>query len=223
MNVITEIEKQLPVDTDIPQSGVSEVASRASEELAFWQGLKESDSIARPRLAQMWAHSGWDETQWTPGGTPWSAVFVSYLLRGSGLEPNASHYRYVSSVMEGKSPGWKAYSIPKNLGHLRLSPGDVLVKPRGSGGAPGTDEHYRTHGDVIYRIDESNRALLAGGNVGDTAKQVGKIQLDADGKPTGSLHPYVVILKRKKKDSNRLMIGGGLLLLGILFSAWRLR
>jgi len=218
MNVITEIEKDLPPVDSIPNSGVAEVPSRVAQELKFWTGLKETDGEAKPRLAQYWSGSGWQPDEWTPSGTPWSAVFISHLVRGSGFEPSASHYGYTESILSGKSPGWKAYSIPKNLSQIKLNPGDILIKPRGSGGAPGTDGHYRTHGDIVYRIDGSpGQALLVGGNVGDTAKIVGRINVDADGKPTQSLHPYVVILKREKKSGMVKYLLGAISIAGLVF------
>jgi len=208
----------------IPNSGVPEVSDRVEEELTFWTGLTETDSEAKPRLSEYWSGSGWKPDQWTPSGTPWSAVFISHQVRGSGFTPSASHYGYTESILSGKSPGWKAYSIPKNQDKIVLNTGDILIKPRGSGGAPGEDGHYSTHGDIVYRIDEENgQALLAGGNVGNTAKQVKKINIDSNGIPTQSLHPYVVILKREKKSSSvisKYLIGAISISIGTMAFLW---
>jgi len=220
MNVINEIEKDLPAVSSIPDSGVDTVPQRAAQEINFWKGLTETESSARPRLSQMWSNAGWEENDWTPSGTPWSAAFISWLLRDdSNFTPSASHYGYTEKIISGQSPGWTAYSIPKNLGILRLSPGDILIKPRGAGGAPGQSAHYKTHGDIISTLS-NNQAVLVGGNVGNTARVVGRINIDSQGKPTQSLEPYVVILKREKKSSKLIFSLGALLMVvgGFLWS-----
>jgi hypothetical protein len=201
MNVIDQIESNLPMVDAIPNSGVN-IGQRVAEELAFWRDKVETDSEARPRLAAYWENINFGD-DWTPSGTPWSAAFISYLLRGSGFVGEPSHYRYTQRVVDNESPGWVAYSIPKNLGKLRLNPGDVLIRARGSGGTPQTPEYYHTHGDLVWRLTNSE-AHLVGGNLSNTARVANKIAVDQQGRPMSALSGYKVILKKKKTGAGAM-------------------
>ena len=155
-------------------------------------------------------------TDWTPTGTPWSAAWVSHMLRGSGFAPSAAHWRYTESVISGESPGWTAYSIPNNIGGVRVEPGDVLIKPRDSG-AVGSPEYYRTHGDIVYTVGDG-KAVLVGGNLSDRVQVSASLPVD-DGGYLTSEGDYLVILKKKAADWPKWLAAGGLLGVGI----WMLR
>ncbi len=142
-------------------------------------------------LSNYWTHVGLAKSDWTADGTPWSAAFISYQLKNYGFKPAASHYMYTEQVVNGSSPNWKAYSLSK--GKSKISIGDVLVRPRGSG-EPKDKPYWYSHGDVVYKI-ESGVAYLAGGNLGDTAKIASKINLDSNGVAKDTKN-YLVILKK---------------------------
>lgn len=194
MNIIDAIEEKLGVVTSIPSSGVGSIPSRVAEELAFWKNRRETESAVQPRLGQYWENL--DFANWDPSGTPWSASFISWVLRDTGFPGNAAHFKYTQNIAEGKSPGWTAYSIPKNIGKIRLNPGDVLVRSRGSG-TPQSSEYWQTHGDVIWQVS-NGEALLVGGNLGNTAKIATRIKVDSKGAPLDGISGYKVILKKKK-------------------------
>jgi len=211
MNIIDAIEDKLPVVDSIPSSGFSLAPSRISQEISFWQGKTEAQDEAQPRLSKYWEHLSY--ANWSPTGTPWSASFISWILRDSGFPGNAAHFRYTQDIAANKADGWKAYSIPKNLSKLTLNPGDVLVRGRGSGN-PQSAEYWQTHGDVVWRVT-GGEALLVGGNLGNTAKVATRIKVDADGHPIENISGYRVILKKKKGSSVWMIallaaIGGGL-------------
>ena len=91
--------------------------------------------------------------------------------------------------MEGKSPGWEAFSIPKNKDKLVIQPGDVLIKERYDPG-----NKYATHGDVVAFV-RGNKASLVGGNVSNTAKVIGTVDLNSDGTIRNS-GKYQILLKK---------------------------
>ena len=189
------IESNLPkvsgrvVGEDLP------IQTIAQNEIDTWKGKTETSSQVYPTLQKYWQpYSWWDgSTQ-----TPWSAVYVSYILRDQGFDGSPAHVEYVKNVVNGSSWGWKAYSIPKNQGKIQLNVGDVLVKKR-------SGSNTSSHGDIVYRID-NGQALLTGGNVSNTAKIVGSINLDAKGFPVGAINDYKVILKKNAKLSPLLLI-----------------
>lgn len=210
MNAITKIERKLPAITGKIVSAPLKITSKAKSELSFWKGKTESSWGAKGRLKDYWDNTSL--RNWTATGTPWSAAFISYLLKGNNFKGQASHYQYTIDVLEGKNPGWEAFSIPKNKSKLKLSVGDVLVKPR-SGGT------YNSHGDVVVSI-KNGKAYLAGGNVSNTAKIVNAIKLNMDG-TIKDPQSYLVLLKKNpmsptKYGLNKVLAYGGFAMAGVL-------
>jgi hypothetical protein len=196
-NVITDIERELTmVQGEIPESGVGSAPHRIAKELSAWQGKTENDPTMQATLNKYWSNIGFD---WdNDPDIPWSAAFISYVV-GGDFPGEAAHRKYVENIIGSNGP-WKAYSIPKNLSKIRLSPGDVLVKPRSGG-------YGNSHGAVVYRI-ANNRAELVGGNVGNTAKIEARYSVDPQGRPASGLGDFKIILKRKKKGIGILPIVG---------------
>ena len=159
------------------------VGPRIAEDLAFWSGRTEAAPEAYEQLQKYWSHVGFRD--WTPGGTPWSASWISYQLRDQDFAGSAAHWQYVQSVIDGESPGWQAYSVPKNNGRIALQIGDVLIKPR-------SGSNTATHGDIVYKI-ENGKAYLAGGNLSDTAKTSKTITLQNG---LATIPNYQIILKK---------------------------
>ena len=199
-NIIQEYESRLRGLSQVVTSKNLPIEKRAQEELSFWRGKTETSSGARSRLATYWNHINFGS--WSPSGTPWSAAFISYILRGQ-MQGSGSHYQYVKSAMEGKG-GWRAISIPKNRGKISVSVGDVFVRPR-------SGSYTNSHGDVVYKISKG-KAYLAGGNLSDTAQTLtlplGNGQILQDG------GRYLIVLKKKPKYArsalfNKILAYGG--------------
>ena len=88
-------------------------------------------------------------------------------------------------------------------GIIRAQEGDILIRRRSGRGRNPTPYGERltdTHGDVVYEI-EGNRAILAGGNLGDTARVASRLNISVDGfyQDTGE---YEIILKKNGRVSN---------------------
>ena len=215
-NIINDLETSLPYVSEIGSSGVAKVPGRLAQELAAWDGKNEHHPEMQPRLAAYWNHI--DYGPWNPD-VPWSASFVSWIMRNTGFPESANHRTLVEEIIAGNHPQWKAYSIPKNLSVIRLSPGDILVEPRGKGAPPNdpSGDYWISHSSIVYRI-AGNRAELVGGNVGNTVKIEARIPVDAEGYPLTDLGDYKIILKREKKNGTRIAI----VLLG-LWAIWRIR
>ena len=202
-NIIDVIESELPTVQKIPNSGVPLAPSRISEEIIFWDDGErlETDEGSHARLKKYWDNIQYGS--WTPTGTAWSAAFVSFILRQTGFPGESAHFAYTQAIADGLIPGWTAYSIPKNQGNFKLSPGDVLIRPRGAG-RPKDPEYWWSHGDVVWQVGKD--AVLVGGNLGESAKVAERIPVDAKGYPLRSITRYKVILK-KKKDTNLKWLG----------------
>jgi len=193
-NVIYELEDKLgTVDQIIETTGWPLISSAVEVEYKRWKygALKETNSGAYTYLKEYWDNIG--VAEWSPSGTPWSAAFISFVLKSSGFPGSSSHRSYTRKIIEKDTP-WTAYSISKNKGKIKVGLGDVVVAARGGG----TEEDYdKTHGDVVYKIEEAGsgfKALTAGGNLGNTAKDGTPLMLDGDYNLLNA-GKYVVILK----------------------------
>lgn len=198
-NVIKKFAQDLPkpdLIAGVYGNNNSKITDFIQKELDFWKGKKEKDSGPEyERLKLYWSNIGWGTGQWTASSKPWSAAFISYVMNKTtaGFKGAPSHYKYTENVVNGLSSGWKAYSLSK--GDAKISIGDILVRPRGSGDSS-SSEYWYSHGDVVYKI-EGNTAILAGGNLGDTAKIASRINLDSNGIAKDT-KDYLVILRKVK-------------------------
>jgi len=198
---ILSIEHKLPSLSSggmIVGTGVPGLTAIAEAEHTWWEGKKETTNVGvdqpmKDKLLQYWTNVGFPQ-----GGVdgckgracPWSAAYVSYLLRDASFTGAASHVKYTKYNKDG--PSWKAFSIKKNKDKIKIQLGDILIKARyGKYTSWGS-----SHGDVIYKI-ENNKAYSSGGNVSGTAKMAQTFTLTSDGFLTNP-GKYVVILKKMK-------------------------
>ena len=189
MAKIHDIESQLPAIPKKVRSFNLSIKGEVRKAEDTWEGAKETNADVYPVLKSYWDTVGWDESDWTPSSKPWSAAFVSHLLRKYKFPGDALHMNYVERAMQGQG-GWQAFSIPKNKDKLVVAVGDVLVEPR-------SGSYTASHGDVIYNI-RSGAADLVGGNVGDTVghKSIG---LNKDG-TISDPKSYLILLKRNPQS-----------------------
>jgi len=167
--------------------GLVGLSSIVLSELAFWQGKKETTSNAYPRLKAYWENLGWTEDRWTPSSVPWSAAYISYVVRkvDPQFPQSAAHFKYSKKAKEKKG-NWSAFKT-NSAGDVRAQLGDILVMARTGG-------NRNTHGDVVYKIEGGN-AWLSGGNLGNTAKGNVTLALDAS-QNYSNYGSYEVVLKK---------------------------
>jgi len=102
--------------------------------------------------------------------TPWSAAFISFIMKSSGTQFPASgvHTTYAQKIRDGFGD-WAALD-PKTT---KIQVGDVVVQNRAGNRQRFTSTPWTglSHGDVVVSI--SNGYIEAiGGNLGDTVKMV---------------------------------------------------
>ena len=196
-------ENQLVTGRDLNISG------DVQREMDTWDGRKETHPAVMERLEAYWDNVGVEN--WTPDGTPWSAAFVSYLLRRSGFAGDQAHWVYTRDIINGSAdyPGWQAYNIPWNIFDegIELNVGDVLVRKRSGSNTAG-------HGDVVYRVDpDEGWAYLVGGNLSDTVRSSRIALRDIGDRRIGGPTDYQIILKKHgggaKKNAWLWLAAGG--------------
>ena len=169
------------------------ISNDVQREIDTWDSRTETHPAVLERLEDYWNNVGLDD--WTPDGTPWSAAFVSYLLRRQGFKGDPAHWIYTRDIINGSAdyPGWKAYNIPWNVygTGIELNVGDVLVRKRSGSNTAG-------HGDVVYRVDpESGWAYVVGGNLSDTVRSSRIPLMSDEGRRIGGTQDYQIILKKQ--------------------------
>lgn len=171
-------------DQVIEGTPLANIGTVVEGELSFWQGKIETDANVYRRLTTYWENVNYGN--WTPDGDPWSAAFISYVVQqvDPSFPGSAAHWVYSESSSEGVG-GWSLWKTSE--GKIRAQEGDILVRRRSGG-------RTNTHGDVVYKI-EGNRAILAGGNLRNTAKVASRLYISPDGfyQDTGD---YEIILKK---------------------------
>lgn len=205
---ITDLEKKLDGITNDNYSDLP-ITSIVESEHEKWKGKKETDSIVYPRLKTYWSYTIPNWQDWTPSSVPWSAAYISWVLRSQQFPKDASHANYSEKIINQDGP-WHAYSIPKTK-DLKLQIGNVLVRPRST-------SYTASHGDVVYKF-ENGYALLSGGNVSDTAKIARRIRVDENGFVLDDINDYKIILKKKSTMPWIPIIGlllGATVLIGVM-------
>ena len=210
MGVIEDYERSLRSLSQTVSSKNLPISRSVGNEFSFWKNKTESSSSAYSKLKAYWDSVNFG-SGWTPSGTPWSAAFVSHILKPFDFPVSGAHYLYTKGAMEGQG-GWKTFSIPKNLGKIQVSVGDVVVKPRSGG-------YNNSHGDIVYKI-ENGKAYTVGGNLSNTVKQSGTLDLDTSNMIING-GPYLLILKKNPEygdgyAQNKMLAYGGFATAGLL-------
>lgn len=164
--------------------GYPKTSSEVSNEFNRWSGLVETNPNALPILTEYWDNiinigENWYKEDWTPAGTPWSAAFISYILKDSDFRGSAGHLSYFKKNGLANNK-WQLFSLIKQ-GQIKAQVGDILG--------------YDGHSDIVYKI-EGDTAHTAGGNLGDTAKEGRKVTLKNGNYIINEANGYVLLLKR---------------------------
>lgn len=136
--------------------------------------------------------------------TPWSATFISYLMKKSGAENdfkyNLSHSEYIREAVQNRkannSKKFKAY-LPNEV---NVNVGDLVCYPRQSGVSYNSTGNYASHCDIIISVKDNN-AVGIGGNVSNSvsksnyALKNGKIDKSKDKNAFGGVFTIIKNLK----------------------------
>jgi len=182
----------------------NEITKRAEEEISKWNNgqLDEKDAVD---LLSVYATTtpGPSASQYSRNEQPWSAVFISYIMIGgdSQFPKSTAHYTYVTAAINGNK-GYELFPLKSGL-KIKAEIGDLLCQSRTGG-------YTASHCDVIYKV-ENNKALIVGGNLGDTVK-TSEINLSGgffiDESDVGSYRLYVKKTDNKYYDGKKI-IGTG--------------
>lgn len=147
---------------------------------------------------------------------PWSAVFVSSVMKQAGLTPEQfrpapAHAGYIQAAIDAYGLGRKAYAyLPCDPGWIEPRVGDVICYSRNSSPVRSFSQvlagveaakgafSYESHCDIVSQVARSPKHVVhsIGGNVGDT---VTKTERTLAGGPitTGKPIAWIAVLALK--------------------------
>lgn len=209
-----------------PNPGIKQaLISRANQEWEFFgrqtvvfKGSEESiphvgaweddDGPYSGRINAYWRAAGKPRLDGKDCQEPWSAAFMSWVMRGAGVPegqfpPAPAHWVYLARLVDQSDyPG--RYFVPRRVADYSPNPGDLICASRGLS-RPATFDGYtrpealkgvNTHCDLVVR--KSGQTLeVIGGNVRNS---VSKSSLELDG--AGRLRavprrPWFLILENR--------------------------
>jgi hypothetical protein len=177
----------------------------ANEEHDAWnvggKRIKEGDSRTLDRLRKYWQEgSKVQESDYHYINEPWSASFISYIMRkagaGNDFKYAQSHSQYIAESIknrkENKSANFKGYKPNE----VKVKVGDLVCYPREAGVSYESLAGYKSHCDLITEIN-GNIAIGIGGNVSDSVTKKkyvlkdGKIDKSKDDKGYGGIFAVI--------------------------------
>jgi hypothetical protein len=169
----------------------------------YWRAVAtppKGDFCKLPRIADE-KRGGWDNY-------PWSAAFVSYIMKESGAKNqfkySTSHSTYIIDAVKNRdnaNASFRGYPID----WIKPTVGDLICAPRSVDknlrySQIVAQKSFKSHCDIVV-AKNGNQLEVIGGNVGDSvAKTI--VSLDSDGhiKVTDKdFRPWFVIIKNYLK------------------------
>lgn len=164
---------------------------------------KESDPNMLPQLRKYWkegANVNMSDKEYV--NQAWSAVFISWLMKMSGLgndfKYSASHSTYIRDAIKNTKTNTDSLVKGYKPEEVKVERGDLVCYPRQSGVNYDTTSSYLAHCDLIQDI-EGNTATSVGGNVSNSVTHT-NVPLTAEGKidMTKQNKGYFVVIKINK-------------------------
>lgn len=156
-----KIENNPPTNYPISDPVKTKITKLAEDELKVWKNgqILETDDEGKKAIDRYWGILK-PKNGNTPQHTvndPWSAVFISYIMKTADINfpASAKHYDYVSNAMDGAN-GYEVFPLNESQLQIKAEVGDILISRRTGG-------YTASHSDLVYKID-GNKAYLIGGN-----------------------------------------------------------
>lgn len=152
-----------------------EESARVATSVAGYWAVTPQAAMMISRQNGSWNGSG------TPGrADPWSAAFVSWVMCEAGLgragqfQRAIAHHTYIDQAIRARDEGApQAAFVAYDTGEAPVAPGDLLCAARRPVYRTLAERRRqmgigaRTHCDVVVKVQEQDRRILAiGGNVG---------------------------------------------------------
>lgn len=176
----------------------------ANEEHDAWNQngkIKEGNSKTLDRLRKYWKEGGGvNESDNYYINEPWSASFISYIMKkagaGNDFKYSPSHSQYIEQSVKNRKSNKSAKFKGFKPHEVQVKVGDLVCYPRQAGVNYDSVAGYKSHCDLITEIN-GNIATGIGGNVSDSVTKKkyvlkdGKIDKSKDDKGYGGIFAVI--------------------------------
>ena len=189
--------------------GRQTVVYRGSEEsiphVGYWE---DDDSGHSRRVNAYWRAAGQPRLSGLDCNQPWSAAFISWVMRDAGVpasqfRPAIAHWVYLSQAIdEAGLPG--RWFVPRRVSDYSPQPGDLICSSRGPR-RPRMINGYttasllrntNTHCDLVVAT-KGGRIEAIGGNVRNSVSRI-SAELDSQGRlQSNPRRPWFIILQNR--------------------------
>lgn len=151
-------------------------------------GHKEGEDGWWQRVGVYWAHIGRDDLDGRDHEWPWSAAFISWVMRQAGAKGrfaySASHATYISKAIRDRNQAnTSALYWGFRLSECKPQVGDLVCWDRDPEKVVDYDQQhggdYKSHTDLVVAVG-ADEVEIIGGNVGNSVTRR-PLALDADG------------------------------------------
>jgi hypothetical protein len=163
---------------------------------------KENQQPFAGYVGQMWQSIGIQNRDGTDQQFPWSAAFISFVVRNAGgyneFLFSAQHSKYVNQAIQKRlnnqdHPFW-GFRISEH----KVQPGDMVCRWRTNQidfNLASSNDDYPSHCDIVIAV-EKDFVFTLGGNVSNSVTRT-DYKIDAQGFLTGEGNVYAVLSNRR--------------------------
>ena len=142
------------------------------------EGMKETDEGYWQRVGIYWLEGTGRELSGRNTDYPWSAAFISYMMKKSGAKENFRyselHSTYIKWATKNRAKlNSKDFFLAYDVSEYSPKVGDLVCYSRESGiNYQNQPPWYKSHSDIVVEVNKTLREIkVIGGNVGNSVTQ----------------------------------------------------
>ncbi|MEX0314878.1 MAG: DUF2272 domain-containing protein [Allomuricauda sp.] len=162
----------------------------------FRAGMKETDPGFWQRVGVYWEVGTQMDLTGLDDDWPWSAAFISYVIRLAGAEDkffySIRHSDYINDAILDSNP----FFVGQRLSDYSPKIGDLVCYSRQNGVSfDNLPEKYKSHSDIVVKVNPTFIEVI-GGNVGNSVSKK-HLRIDGSGKLIAQNHKWFAIVENK--------------------------
>lgn len=169
------------------------------------RGRTETDEGFWQRVGMYWMDGTGKNLTGKNDDYPWSAAFISFVLRKAGagdrFRYSAQHSVYIRQAVRARERSDTKYGYwGFGLSDAPLKVGDLVCYARQPGISINTQSsNYKSHADLVVEVS-SGKALVIGGNVGNSVTRRA-VKLNSSGHLVDKAQPWFAVLSHRFDDA----------------------
>ena len=160
------------------------------------KGRRETEAGFWERIGVYWELGTGYEIDGLHTDWPWSAAFVSYVMKIAGAKErfrySIRHADYINEYIKGDIRFFEGHRLEEYAPKI----GDLVCYSRQSGiSFNNLPENYKSHTDIVVNTN-SDHIEVIGGNVGNSVTKK-QLKIDKQGTLTDTNHKWFVVIENK--------------------------